>query len=197
MQPRAFLPIASLALLAVSCTSFAIQPCKSSETVRVFQAAHIGQQWIDFAWLEVPRSAGEGTFPGRLFVGSSQPVGAIVPTMLDIPCRITAAAERIDLEPAVVDIEFNAAGDLKTSYPWKSCAPCSECYMVWTFSLDLNGHESDDALEANLVLNETFHAGPMKIVAVTMPEATQACTEPHLLCGAGGDCGDIKFQRRQ
>ena len=50
--------------------------------------------------------------------------------------------------------------------------------MHWTFSLDLNGQLEGGALVADLVLNETFHSGPMKIVSVRMEDVTAACTEP-------------------
>ena len=39
-------------------------------------------------------------------------------------------------------------------------------------SLDLNGQLEDGALVADLVLNETFHSGPMKIVSVRMEDVT-------------------------
>ena len=98
--------------------------------------------------------------------------------------------------PAPVEFEF-AAGRFKTSYGWGSCAACSECYMHWTFSLDLEGQLEGGALVADLVLNETFHSGPMKIVSVTMRDVTAACTEPRMTCESNGECGTIKYVGRE
>jgi hypothetical protein len=188
--PR-LLPL-TLALLLSACAPLT-PVCEAPADVQVFEAADIGEQWIDYVWVEIPASASEGTHPGRLFVASADPVGAIVPTMIDLPC----APGTVDYGPASVDLEFVAEGNFKTSYGWKSCAECSECYMLWTFSLDVEGHVEGDALRAELVLNETFHSGPMKLVSLHMPEVTQACTEPHMSCESAGACDDIRFERRK
>jgi hypothetical protein len=166
--------------------------------VRVFEAAGIGEQWIDYVWVEVPAVFTAGTYPGRLFVASADPVGAIVPTMIELPC----ADGPVDYAPASVDLQFDAHGNFKTSYGWKSCAACSECYMQWTFSLDVEGQVEGEALLAGLVLNETFHSGPMKLVTLEMPEVTKACEaprgpgEPHMSCDSAGACEDIRFDPR-
>ena len=77
--------------------------------MRVFEAADIGEQWIDYVWVEIPAPASEGVQPGRLFVASADPVGAIVPTMIDLPC----ADGPVDYAPASVDLEFDADGQLQ------------------------------------------------------------------------------------
>ena len=186
--------LCSAALIA-GCAAFPAPVCKASDSVRVYQAANIGEQWIDFVWLEIPSPAAEGTFPGRLFVASADPVGAIVPTMIDLPCQPSGSA--VDFAPASVELTIDRDGLLKTSYPWKSCAACSECYMQWTFSLDVQGKVDQAVLLADLVLNETFHSAPMQILSLKMPEVTQACSEPHLSCQPGGECGRIRFKPRQ
>jgi len=186
--------LACSAALIAGCAALPAPVCEASESVRVYQAADIGEQWIDFVWVEIPSLAAEGTFPGRLFVASADPVGAIVPTMIDLPCQ--ASGSPVDFAPASVQITFDDAGALKTSYAWKSCAACSECYMQWTFSLDLQGKVEEGFLLAGLVLNETFHSAPMQIGRLKMPEFTQACSEPHLSCRAGGECDTIKFEPR-
>jgi hypothetical protein len=168
--------------------------CEASEGVRVFEAAAIGEQWIDYVWLEIPAPAPGGiTISGRLFVASADPVGAIVPTMLDLPCADGA----VEYGPASVDLEFDSAGNFKTSYGWGSCAACSECYMRWTFSLDVEGQVEEDSLRAELVLNETFHSGPMKLVTLNMPAAAEACSEPHLRCDDAGGCEEIRLEPRK
>jgi len=68
--------------------------------------------------------------------------------------------------------------------------------MLWDFTLDLQGRPAADSLIADLVLNESFHSEPMKIVSLKMPEVTQACTQPRMSCRAGGDCSAIRFDRR-
>jgi hypothetical protein len=132
--------------------------------------------------------------------------------MIDLPC----ADGSLDYGPAPVDLEFDAAGNFKTSYGWGSCAACSECYMHWTFSLDVKGQVEADALRAELVLNETFHSGPMKLVTLHMPEVTKACNaprggfqppwqapapgapgEPHMSCESAGRCEEIRFEPRE
>ena len=184
--------LACSAALIAGCAALPAPICDASESVRAYQAAELGEQWIDFVWVEIPRPAAEGNFPGRLFVASADPVGAIVPSMIDLPCK--ASGSPVDFGPASVQITFDGAGALKTSYAWKSCAACSECYMQWTFSLDLKGHVEEGFLLADLVLNETFHSAPMRIVSLKMPELTQACAEPHVSCQAGGGCNKIKFE---
>lgn len=189
--------LACFALLLVGCASLASPECEAPETVRVYQAADIDEQWINFVWVEIPGSVAEGTFPGRLFVASADPVGAVVPSMIDLPCQLSSADDAVAFSPAPVEIEFQGSGNFKTSYAWKSCAQCSECYMQWTFSLDLQGHVDEGFLVADLVLNETFHSAPMKIVSLKMPEVTQACTQPHVSCRPGGDCSAIRFEARR
>ncbi|HET6845514.1 MAG TPA: hypothetical protein VFH29_01685 [Anaerolineales bacterium] len=142
--------------------------------------------------MQVPRTPAEGTTEGRLFVASADPVGAIVPTMIDLRC----ATAPVEYAPASVEFEIDPQGNLKTSYAWGSCARCSECYMKWTFSLDLNGRLQGGALEADLVLNETFHSGPMKIVTVEMKDVTAACLEPRMSCEPSGSCGEIRYEAR-
>jgi len=185
------LALFSLALVLAACTPLA-PLCEAPAGVRVFEAADIGEQWIDYVWVEIPASASEGIQPGRLFVASADPVGAIVPTMIDLPC----ADGLVDYAPASVDLEFGAEGHFKTSYGWKSCAACSECYMHWTFSLDVEGQAEEDTLQAELVLNETFHSGPMKLVTLDMAEVTRACEQPHMNCDSAGGCEDIRFEPR-
>jgi hypothetical protein len=87
--------------------------------------------------------------------------------------------------------------------------------MHWTFSLDVDGQIEEHALRAELVLNETFHSGPMKLVSLEMPEVEPACEaprggirppsqapasggagEPHLRCESAGGCEDIRFDPR-
>jgi hypothetical protein len=223
----------TLALLT-ACAALPAQPCEVPAGVRVFESANIGEQWIDYVWVELPAhftsnggSAAAtvadahtpgptrtpacpscerpawGTTPpasvpdenalqGRLFVASADPVGAIVPTMIDLPC----ADGPVDYAPAAVDLEFDAQGRFKTSYGWRSCAACSECYMHWTFSLDVEGQIEEHALRAELVLNETFHSGPMKLVSLEMPEVKQACGQPSMRCESAGACEDIRFDPR-
>lgn len=170
--------------------------CASSNSVRVYQASHVQGQLISFVWLEVPRTIGPGRFPGRLFVASAAPVVAIVPTMIDLPCELSAGVGAIDLLPAPVEMVSSADGHLQTNYSWGGCSRCSQCYMSWTFSLDLQGQITNDSLVADLVLNETFHAEPMKIVSLRMPEVTQSCTQPHIVCRAGSKCDPIVFAPR-
>jgi hypothetical protein len=186
--------LACSAALIAGCAALPARICEASESVRVYQAVHTGGQWVDFVWLEIPSHAAEGNFPGRLFVASADPVGAIVPTMIDLPCQAFGSA--VDFAPASVEITFDGTGALKTSYAWKSCAACSDCYMHWTFSLDLQGKVEEGFLLADLVLNETFHSAPMQIVSLKMPELTQACSEPHMSCQPGGECDKIKFEPR-
>jgi hypothetical protein len=69
--------------------------------------------------------------------------------------------------------------------------------MHWTFSLDLLGSIIGDSLVADIVLNETFHSAPMKIVSLELPEVTQACTQPHITCGLDGECSRIKYGPRE
>ena len=69
--------------------------------------------------------------------------------------------------------------------------------MKWTFSLDVDAHMQDGALVADLVLNETFHSGPMKIVTVKMKDVTAACTEPRMTCQPGGECTAIRYEGRE
>jgi hypothetical protein len=185
------IPLA-LALLLAACSARPAPICEPPADVRVFQAADIGEQWIDYMWVEIPARASEGIQPGRLFVASADPVGAIVPTMIELPC----ADGPVDYTPATVDLEFGTQGNFKTSYGWKSCAACSECYMQWTFSLDVEGHVEEDVLRAELVLNETFHSGPMKLVTLDMAEVTQACEEPRMRCESPGACEEIRFEGR-
>lgn len=175
--------------------------CEAPEGVRAFGASNIGEQWIDYVWVEVPfdfaasgRSAqGDSLANGRLFVASADPRGAIVPTMVDLICANGA----VDYAPASVEFEVDESGTIRTSYGWKNCAACSECYMQWTFRLDLEGQLEGDALAAQMVLNETFHSGPMKIVSVKMEDVSAACTEPHVRCTPEGDCGEIKSVERR
>jgi len=186
-----------LALLLAGCASLTGPDCEASDSVRVYQAADIDGQLIDFIWVELPNAAAEGTFPGRLFVASADPAGAIVPTMIDLPCDLSSGASAIGYSPAPVEIEIHAAGSFKTSYSWGSCPRCSECYMHWTFSLDLEGHIADGSLAAKVVLNETFHSAPMEIASLQMTEVTQECAEPYMSCRAGGDCSRVRFEPRQ
>jgi hypothetical protein len=208
-MPRVTLLLVLPALLT-ACAASQAPACEPSADTRVFEAADIGEQWIDYVWLEIPAAASEGTHPGRLFVASADPVGAIVPTMIDLSC----ADELVDYAPAQVTLEFDAGGGFKTSYGWKSCAACSECYMHWTFSLDVEGQVGEDSLRAELVLNETFHSGPMKLVSLDMPEVTRSCEsprggiqwpskipaprgagEPRMKCKPSGACDDIRLVR--
>ena len=190
-RPRSSRALLTAALLLTSCTPLT-PACEPSTGVRAFQAAGIGEQWIDYVWLEIPASTPEGSHPGQLFVASADPVGAIVPTMIDLPC----ADGPVDYAPAEIELEFDSEGNFKTSYGWKSCASCSECYMHWTFSLDVEGQVEPDALRAELVLNETFHSGPMKLVSLDMPELTQACEIPHMRCESASACEEIRFEPR-
>jgi hypothetical protein len=180
-----------LPALLTACAASQAPVCEPSTATRMFEAANIGEQWIDYVWLEIRASASEGIWPGRLFVASADPVGAIVPTMVDLPC----ADGPVDYAPAAVELDFDAEGNFKTSYGWKSCAACSECYMHWTFSLDVEGQVEEDALRAELVLNETFHSGPMRLVSLDMPEVTQVCESPRMKCESSGACEDIRFVR--
>ncbi|HEY5984572.1 MAG TPA: hypothetical protein VIU38_13995 [Anaerolineales bacterium] len=186
----------ALAILAAGCQIAPAPVCFAADTVRVFEAANVVEQWINYIWLEIPKLTVQGTFPGRLFVASADPVGVIVPTMIDLPCE-TAGEQAVEYVPAPVDIQFTDTDTLQTSYSWKSCARCSECYMQWTFKLDLKGRLGDGSLAADLVLNETFHSGPMKIVSLKLADATLACTEPRLTCRAGGDCNEIRLEARR
>ena len=195
MQARLNTLLVCITLLMAGCASFPV--CQASKSVHVYEAAHIEGEWINYVWVEIPSAATVGTFPGRLFVTSGDPVGAIIPTMIDLPCQVSSPKDAVDLSPAPVEIEFKAADDFKTSYPWRSCAPCSDCYMVWTFSLDLQGHTTEGFLDAKMVLNETFHQYPMTIVNLKMPEVTQSCTQPHISCRAGGECREVRFEPRQ
>ena len=68
--------------------------------------------------------------------------------------------------------------------------------MHWTFSLDVEGQVEADTLRAELVLNETFHSGPMKLVTLDMPEVTQACEQPHMSCDSAGGCEEIRLEPR-
>jgi hypothetical protein len=216
-------PAVLFALLLAACAPLA--PPRCEPVPRVYEAREIGQEWIDYVWVELPPEIAldedgtlpdsvetglDGTVPGRLFVASADPVGVIVPTMIDLPC----AGEPVEYAPAPVEFEIEAGTAptgaqygrwspdappperLKTSYGWGSCASCSECYMQWTFSLDLEGQLEDGALVADLVLNETFHSGPMPIVSVTMRDVTAACTEPRLTCEADGTCSAITYEAR-
>lgn len=197
MRTRLATQMTFVVLFTVGCAALPPQACNAPEGVRTYEAANIHEQWIDYVWVEVPAADARGTFPGRLFVASADPVGSIVPTMIDLPCEFSSGTKQLDLVPASVDIETDGAGSLKTSYAWGSCARCSECYMKWTFSLDLQGRVSEGALVADVVLNETFHSAPMKILSLRMPEVTQACTQPHIVCRAGGECSAIEFAPRQ
>lgn len=189
-RPRSSRALLTAALLLTSCAPLT-PVCEPSPGVRAFQAAEIGEQWIDYVWLEIPASAPEGIHPGRLFVASADPVGAIVPTMIDLPC----AGGPVEYAPAEIEVEFDGEGSFKTSYGWKSCAACSECYMHWTFSLDVEGQVEENSLRADLVLNETFHSGPMKLVSIELSEITQACLAPHLKCESGRTCEEIRFEQ--
>lgn len=197
MKKRLATQLACAALLVAGCAGLPVARCEAPDSVRVFQAANIGEQWIDLVWVEIPAVSAEGKFPGRLFVASADPVGAIVPSMIDLPCQLASTGGKADLSPAPVEIEFQGTGDMKTSYGWRSCSKCSECYMVWTFSLDLQGQLADGFLVAEMVLNETFHSEPMRIVGLKMPEVTKACTEPQLSCDSGGKCEAIRFEARR
>lgn len=197
-RPRSSRALLTAAVLLAACAPLA-PACEPPPDVRAFEAAGIGEQWIDYVWVEIPASAAEGRHPGRLFVASADPVGAIVPTMIDLPC----ADGPVEYAPAPVDLEFDGAGNFTTSYGWRSCAACSECYMHWTFSLDVEGHVEQDGLRADLVLNETFHSGPMKLVTLDLPEVTQACNtlrgagEPRMRCESAGACDEIRYEGRQ
>jgi len=186
--------LACLVVLGLGCASFAHPTCEASKSLHVYQAADLHEQWVNFLWVEIPDSDGAGTFPGRLFVASGDPFGTIVPSMIDLPCQLSSGTQAADLVPAPVEIEFDGAGNLKTSYAWRSCSKCSECYMVWDFELDLQGHKTEEALIADVVLNETFHQHPMQILSLKMPEVTDACTQPHMSCRAGGACSAVRFQ---
>lgn len=172
--------------------------CTPDPSRRAFEATKIGEQWIDYVWIEFPTDialSGESeanVVEGRLFVASADPVGAIVPTMIELPC----AASPVDYAPAEVTFDVDGQGVLKTSYAWGSCSSCSDCYMRWTFSLDLTGRVQDGALVADLALNETFHTGPMNVASVRMEDVTAACSEPRLTCQPDGKCGAIRHEGR-
>lgn len=215
----------TLILLLTACTSTRPPTCESPSDVRIFEAANIGEQWIDYVWFELPAQIGQTAgstgnsaatpdcpscerpawgitaaplaasaigAQGRLFVASADPVGAIVPTMLDLPC----AKAPVDYAPVPVDLQLSADDSFKASYAWKSCAACSECYMHWTFSLDITGRVEQDVLHADLVLNETFHSGPMKLITLEMADVTPVCTQPRIQCEPSGACEDIRFEGR-
>lgn len=182
--------IACIPVLLAACSARPAA-CASDGAARAYERRDIGEQWIDYVWVQVPAAAQAGSAGGRLFIVSADPVGAIVPTMIELPC----ASAKVDYSPAPVEFEIGEDGSLRTSYAWGSCGSCSECYMRWNFSLDLDGRIEGDALVADLVLNETFHDAPMKITSLRMPEVTSACTEPRLACEPGGECGEIEFQR--
>ncbi len=116
----------ALGILVAGCQAAPTPVCSAADTVRVFEAANIAEQWIDYVWLEIPGAPAEDTFPGRLFVASADPVGVIVPTMIDLPCE-TAGGQAVQYAPARVDIQFTDDGALQTSYGWKSCARCPMC----------------------------------------------------------------------
>jgi len=186
---------ACIALLIAGCTPSPPPVCDTS--VRVFQAANIDDAWINFVWVEVPLSASEGTLPGRLFVVSDNPTGTIVPSMIDLPCAFSASKQEVDFAPAPVEFEFQQAGNFQTSYSWKSCSQCSECYMLWNFDLTLQGHPTDSSLAAEIVVTETFHAQPIEDLTLELHEVTKACTEPHMICRAEGGCSQVTFELRQ
>jgi hypothetical protein len=183
-------------LIAAGCGLLPTPTCDAAGTVRVYQATQIKEQWINFLWVEIPASDAAGTFPGRLFVASANPMGAVVPSMIDLPCEVSSSNPVVNYVPAPVEIEFDGAGGVRTSYAWKSCARCSECYMLWDFELDIKGRVSAGSMVADVVLNETFHQHPMQILSLKLPEVTKACTQPHTSCRAGGECSDMKFDRR-
>ena len=112
-----------LAMLLVGCAVTKPPACDVEAGPRAYEAKAIGQEWIDYVWLELPRSPAEGTANGtapssarhvrwsldapsrgRMFVASADPVGAIVPTMIDLSCE----AGPVEYAPAPV--EFNVDG---------------------------------------------------------------------------------------
>jgi hypothetical protein len=187
---------ACIALLIAGCTSSPPQVCDTS--VRVYQAANIDDAWINFVWVEVPLSASEATLPGRLFVMSDNPVGTIVPSMIDLPCAFSPSKQVVDIAPAPVKFEFHEAGNFQAGYSWKSCSICSsECYMMWNFDLTLKGHPTDSSLAAEIVVTETFHTEPIEDLTLELHEVTQVCTEPHMICRAEGGCNEVTFEPRR
>jgi hypothetical protein len=187
---------ACIALLIAGCTASPPRICDTS--VRVYQASNIDDAWINYVWVEVPLSASEGNLPGRLFVTSGKPTGAIVPSMIDLPCVFSSSIQEADLAPAPVEFEFQEAGNFQTTYSWKSCSKCSsECYMLWNFDLTLQGHPTDSSLAAKIVVTETFHAEPIEDFTLELHEVTQACTEPHMICRAEGGCSEVTFEPRR
>jgi hypothetical protein len=186
---------ACITLLIAGCTASPPPICDTS--VRVYQAANIDDAWINYVWVEVPLSPSEGTLPGRLFVMSDNPVGTIVPSMIDLPCIFSSSKQVVDIAPAPVDFKFHEAGNFQAGYSWKSCSQCSECYMLWNFDLTLQGHPTDSSLAAEIVVTETFHSQPIEDLTLELSEVTPACTEPHLICRSEGGCDKITFEPRQ
>jgi hypothetical protein len=128
---------------------------------------------------------------------SDNPAGAIVPSMIDLPCIFSSSKQVVDIAPAPVAFEFHEAGNFQASYSWKSCSQCSECYMMWNFDLTLQGHPKDSSLAAEIVVTETFHAQPIEDLTLELQEVTQACTEPHMICQAEGGCNEVTFEPRR
>lgn len=130
-------------------------------------------------------------------MASANPIGAIVPSMIDLPCMLSSPKAVADLSPVAVEIEFQGAGNFQTTYSWKSCSKCSECYMLWKFDLTLQGHRTESSVVAKISLLETFHSYPTKVLTSKLAEVTRACTEPRMTCNAKGACSEISFEPRR
>ncbi len=138
---------------------------------------------VQYIWLDLPKQIEPGTQSVQVFMATTKPPKAMIPTMIDLACALASPTESVELEPVALPFEFDDTEQFKSTYTWVSCAKCDkQCYMPSEYTIYMTGAIRQEIVSIELALLHFVKSAPVPFLKVELYKSAQASMEPRMKC---------------